>query len=266
MKKKKEILLQCFFFLCFFFHTSSVKAASLAILPVLSERIESRLIKRGPRLFRSQQKNNWELARLIRTLLSVGEFHSLTTIDTVQRSYKKLGLNSRQHLQIDQLSGLGKESDSERMLVSLLQREGNVYILTTRIFYTSSHSLADTLQTTSTDLWELIDTHLRERFPSYKRQALFSSNKKQTILFLLDTSGSNYKEIGALKKLILQHEKFRTGICTLSGIGTVSFLRVGLSKKALVRFLSQIHPHGGTKQLKNTFRALNCLKKYFTQT
>ena len=241
----------------------SAQAASLAVLPVLSERIEPRLIQTGPRLFRNQEENNWELAKLLRTALSIGGFRSLDSVESIRRAYKKLGLNSKRKPKAHELRELGREIDTEKLLISRLQRKSGLYILTTTMFYTSSGNFADTVQTSFSDIWHLLDLHLRERFPAYKKNIPIGREEAQTLLFLLDTSGSNYKEVKALTKLLKQHEKTNIGICALSGEGTLSFLRPGINKESTVRFLSGISARGGGNHLKNFFKALNCIQKIF---
>ena len=249
--------------LLLFFYCYSAEAASLAILPVLSERIEAHQIKTGPKLFLSQEKNNWELARLIHSLLSVGGIYSLKKMDTIQRVYKTLHLNSKQNLRDNTLADIGAELNAEKLLVSFLQKMNNQYILTTKIFYTKSRYRTDTIQTSSPDIWRLIDEHLRKRFPAYNIKSMVATKKSQTVLFLLDTSGSNYKEIKALKRFIHQRQKFNIGVCALAGNGQISFLRVGIDKRSVINFFSQIFPRGGSQNLINFFGALNCLKKIF---
>ena len=247
--------------LLFLLLNSFIRANTWAILPVISEGLYSKHIQYGPRLFLDKEKNHWEISQLIQNMLSIGGMKPVIRQDIIKRSYLKLRLNSKMSLNLVKLKDIARETDAAKLLISNLRYTGSQYILTSRVYYSSSHNLTDTIQTKATDVWQTIDKHLKERFHQYDLTKLFSIKEKQTVLFLLDASGSNFQEIKSLKKFISYYENMDIGICSVHGNGKLSFLKTRATKKNVMRFLSKLSPQGGGRFLKNTHAWLTCLEQ-----
>ena len=256
-------LVQVFFL---FIPNYVLQASNWVVLPVISEGVKPHLVQTGPNLYSDTEKNNWAIAHVIQNTLFIGGVKNIIHQETLKRSYRKLNLNSKMHLDINQLKGIARESDAQKLLVSRIRYTGNQYILTSKVYYASSHNLTDTIQTKSHDIWKLIDLHLKQRFNYYSLNRVISLPKKQIILFLFDASGSGFYEIKALKKMLHNYRSYRQaniGICAVHGDGKISFLKTGLSQKRVLDFLSKLLPRGGDRFFRGVFSGLNCLKKIF---
>ena len=251
----------CFLFIPFIFSPFmfSLGAASWSILPVHSEKIYHPY-NGGPRLFATTEINNWELAQLIRTWLLISGNDSVLSQDTLKKVYQRSGRNSKKYLNEKDLKEIARELDSEKLLVSRIYRHKQNFVFLSKVYYKSSSSLTDTIQTKGKNLWILIQKHLEIRFPKTVLIRTFSSLSKNTILFLLDLSGANYYAIQALTLFVKNLGSSDIGICALDASGNISSLRLGHMHSQTIQFLDSLRARGGSRYLKNFHRGLQCLE------
>ena len=239
--------------------TFSLEAAAWSVLPVYSEKIYQSY-NGGPRLFSETETNNWELAKLIRIWLLISGEGSVLSQDTLEKAYRRLALSSKRYLSERDLKEVARELDSEKFLVSRISRNKHNFVFLSRVYYKSSSSLTDTIQTKGKNLWILIQKHLEARFPKMASLKPVSSFSKSKILFLLDLSGTNYYVIRALTSFTRNLSSSNIGICAIDASGNISSLGLGYTRSQTIQFLNSLRPRGGGRYLKNFHRGLQCLE------
>ena len=237
-----------------------LNADTLAILPFYSENIHPADVKKGPQIFKDTEKNDWEFAHLIYTMLKINKIDSLVKPEYIKKAYSALRLSSRRKLQLMDLKNIASEINSERILVSYIYKGKKGFSWRSSIYYKSSNILEDTIVTTDQKhLWELLGMHLKTRFSGHDFYEFSTSNQKNLVFFILNASGDHYDELQELKKILYSSSLLKnSGICAIAKNGKLFYKEPSSS---LNSFFQEMVSEGNSNFIKEIDRAAHCTLK-----
>lgn len=213
--------------ICFLFLPAALQAASWAVLPAGSGSL--------PLSF-DRDKTEFETTSLMILFLKTTGMRNVAPLTEVKSAIQSL--DNPRHLSERNLRDIARLTDSDRLLIPSIEYRNRVYNLKSSVYYLSSGQNTDILTTQSSNLKSAVSEHLRARFSRLKEFS-FSEEVSSDILFLLDSSGRNYREIRSLNKGLSSVEFRRAAVCT-GGRKSVSFLKPTDSRLRLSRFLNSL--------------------------
>ncbi len=237
-----------------------LNADTLAILPFYSENIHPADVKKGPQIFKDAEKNDWEFAHLIYTILKINKIDSLVKPEYIKKAYSALRLSSRRKLQLIDLKNIASEVNSEKILVSYIYKKKKGFSWRSSVYYKSSNILEDTIVTADHEhLWELLDIHLKTRFSGHDFHEFSNSDQKNLVFFMLNASGDHYDELQELKKILYSSTSLKnSGICAIAENGKLFYKEPSSS---LNYFFREMISEGSSNFIKEIDRAAHCTLK-----
>ena len=218
-------------------------SASFAILPFIIEQLEPEDITLGPKIFRDNETNSWEFAKLVHTYLSLmGEKEGIS-IQKIKDHYHSLQLVTQKKLPTTTLIELANSLMASRVLINKISRVKGGFYLETLVFYKSYGSVTETITTYNKDIWVLLNDHFRKLFSFNKIDAITKIKDTPPVLFLLSASGSTYQEVKTLSEIAKSKVFSNTMSCAVDGQDGV--FKSANFENSFTIFLSRIKPRGG---------------------
>ncbi|MDH5717862.1 MAG: hypothetical protein OEZ22_09510 [Spirochaetia bacterium] len=230
-------------------------------MPVRVAAINSAEIQYGPKLSIDNEKNSWDLSRLIYLYLKISYFNALVEPMKVETIFNQIKLSSQHKLTVSTLNKLNTYIDVDQMLLSQISKKGDYFEMESRIFYTYSKNLTDSLISKHKNIWKLIALHLEERFKNIKPPQIFEEHNKP-IIFGLDSSGGSYYEIKNIAEALKHIEASSYTICALDGYGKLSFLPPDKNWLTASKYLKDLTVKGGSNYIENFNEITKCLSKF----